>query len=384
MSKFKYFRFLFLTTLLWGGLAYGHSVISSTSKPTFKFHGGATLWYYRPQQSWVDENFSIYDVYADTDVTYKNYGAHIDMRFRDNKFRGYYPSNFWFQQAYGFYRQPNYIIKIGKEYTHFGKFWDGSYYGNVLYFDGIVLNPDDGISWEGKLPHLRGWQMHYYLQYFVVDGTTNGSLDPWGQNGEGGLDGQETGDGAPIVSSLQTGRDTVSIPGSHRRNEVIARVEPIFLLPHNCKLKLGLNYEHLLSDITDVNDSSVVPERIHMHRYAADLTFVHNNWSIFFEWAHQDGLTALDFPLFNQPSRHIDYYWAGTRYKFGKFTVYYNYSDGFYHDENIHDITQVPGIGYQVNKYISSSFEYGYWYRIDAGSFSTNDNSLNFILTANI
>ena len=399
----KQFILLLAMILLFGGYALGQGLVpvrdlpayqwgaqKSDDQPQFNFHGGATLWYYRPNQSYIDENLSIYFAYLDTDITYENYGVHAETRFSEHKFRGYYPSNIWFQEAYGYYRGSSYIVKVGKEYTHFGKFWDGSYYGNVLYYDGLVLNPDNGVSLEGSLPNVRGWKLNYYAQYFVIDGSTNGSLDPYGQKGEGGLNGEETGDGAPIepscidgngnfIPGCQSGRDAVSVPGAHRRNEAILRLEPTFTLPHNNKLKLGLNYEYLLADL-----SPILPRRFNVNRYAADVTFTHVDWSIFFEWVHQQGYTVTDFPLYDQPSKNIDYFWAGTSYKFGKCRAYFNYSDGYYHDENIYDITYVPGLSYEFNQFLSGAVEYANWFRMHSGNVSMNDNSFNFILNMGI
>ncbi len=402
-TKLKYRNLFCIVALLWGGWTFAQGLIPVQELPqyapdkaasidniNFDFHGGAVLWYYRPNQSYIDENFNINFTYVDFDAVYKNYGVHAEARFSSPKYRGYYKGDVWYQEAYGYYRLQNSILKIGKEYTHFGKFWDGSYYGNVLYYDGLLLNPDNGISWEGQLHNSHGWQANYYLQYFVIDGGTNGSLDPFGETGEGGLNGEETGDGAPIdpacinsngnfIYGCQSGRDSISIPGAHRRNEAIARFNQIWSLSHHNTLTFGLNYEYLLADL-----SPLLPRRFNVNRYGVDTSFSHLNFSVFFEWVHQQGYTVTDYPLEDNPSKNIDYYWAGTSYKFGKYVAYFNYSDGFYHDEDIHDITEIPGVSYQLNKIFSGALEFANWYRTQAGSFSVNDNSLNLILRADI
>ncbi len=352
--------------------AYAPSDIEAT--PVTSLHGGLYLWYYRPQQSWVDEDFSVYYTYLTVDTTYEDFGVRLEGRFRDTYFADYYASNVWFQEAYGYYRQPNYIVKVGKTYSRFGRFWDGSIYGNVLSFDGLKLSPDSGFSFEGQFADYRNISTNYVFQYFIQDGSTNNSLD--------GLH-----SGTTTSYSGITGRDTLTISGGRRRNEIIARVEPTIKFVDS-EFTIGANYMYLLADLTTLppppNAPNINPGRFNVHRYAFDLSYKRGPFSIFYEYDHQHGRTVIDYPNVGEPSSNIKYYWAGINYKTGKWTFYYNYSEGLYQPQNLHNITQVPGFVYQFRKYIQLIFEYGYMYRTQTGGFYGNDNSLNFILKANI
>lgn len=357
----------------------------SKEKIEFDFHGEFDLWYYRPQQSWVDENFSIFTFNLIGDAVYQETGFHSELRVSDTWYRGFYLSNVWFQEIYLYYKQPHYIFKVGKEYTHFGRFWDGSYYGNVMYFDGLKLSPDAGFSFEGDFANTHGYKLNYYLQYFVIDGTTNGSLDNNSQPGEGGPGGAQLGSGAPLVGAdipanyNISGRDTISIPSSHRRNTTIARVVPTFDIAGG-ELQLGLNYEYLLADIEPAGFFG--PRRVNVNRNAVDLTYTRGPFMIFFEHAHQHGQSVVDYPIPQDASVRVDYNWTGLSYKHDKIIYYYNYSEAFYRTQNVHEVTQIPGFSYSFKKYLTAAFEYGYWYRETGPTFHMNDNSLNFYLRA--
>lgn len=348
---------------------------AETEMPKITFHGGTILEYYRPQEQLVDEYFGLYYLYVKADTTFEDFGFHAEARFSETPFRSFYTSNFWFEENYFFYKQPNFVVKLGKEYTHFGRFTDGSYFGNILYFDGLKISPDDGISWEGQIPEQN---LKYYLQYFPQDGSTNGALDGSQPKTKNGAD-----SGVPPYPYYpdMTGRDTITIPGGHRRNEIIGRLEPSFKMGESV-LTSGISYEYLLADIPLTGNYG--PRRVNVHRWEVDLELTNGPWSIFFEYDRQKGQTVVDYPFQQEGSTRVDYYWAGTKYKHGKWTFFYNHSDALYKTQSVHDVTDVPGFTYQFRSYLKAQFEYGYWYRTQGPSFHPQDNSLNFYLIADI
>ena len=121
-------------------------------------------------------------------------------------------------------------LKLGKEYSHLGYFWDNSFYGNVQVYDGLKLDPDYGASLEGDVgkggdPFALGW----WAQYFVVDGGTNVSLP---------------------------GRDTIPVPGSRRRNQTILRVEPRIRVGP-ASVAVGVSGEYVQADIASIGPQDV-------------------------------------------------------------------------------------------------------------------------------
>ena len=68
------------------------------------------------------------------------------------------------------------VLKAGKLYSQFGRFWDGVFYGNIPYFDGLKLDTDIGLSWEQHVQAGDAVAIDYSAQFFAQDGSTNGSL----------------------------------------------------------------------------------------------------------------------------------------------------------------------------------------------------------------
>jgi hypothetical protein len=129
----------------------------------------------------------------------------------------------WAQEAYASATlASDTVLKAGKAYSHFGLFWDNSFYGNVQVYDGLKLDPDYGLSLEGAAGLERKAGLRYWAQYFVVDGHTNVSL---------------------------AGRDTISLPGGHRRNQAILRVEPFYKVTEHATLTAGLSGAFLQADL---------------------------------------------------------------------------------------------------------------------------------------
>ena len=65
-------------------------------------------------------------------------------------------SNVWFQEAYGAITpSPHFNVRLGKMYQKMGLYWDDSFFGNLLYYSGIMLNPDWGVP---------PWRDHSMLQ----------------------------------------------------------------------------------------------------------------------------------------------------------------------------------------------------------------------------
>ena len=82
--------------------------------------------------------------------------------------RPFFTSNIWFQELYAYYAPRPYVrIRAGKMYRNVGILWDDSFFGNVLYADGLKLNPDRGITIDGTWATSGGrFSVAYSTQYF--------------------------------------------------------------------------------------------------------------------------------------------------------------------------------------------------------------------------
>jgi hypothetical protein len=323
--------------------------------------GGVILWYYAPVDiPGVKSNVDLFFANLLLDGKFGAFGLHVEPRFRDSRLRDFFPGPVWAQEAYASATlAPSTVLKAGKEYSHFGLFWDNSFYGNVQVYDGLKLDPDYGLSLEGALRPDDRAGLRYWAQYFVVDGHTNVSLD---------------------------GRDTISIPGAHRRNETILRVEPFYNATEHATVTGGLSGAFLQADLGPTVGTKDV------YRAAVDASLAIRRWSIWAEYTRQNGQSVTDFPIAGtaatatapavagQASSHNNYALAGTQIGLGKLTLRYNVSTGRYEDLKISEWMHVPAVAYSVGDNFTVLAEYVDWRRYAPGATSIVDHSLDVTL----
>ena len=228
--------------------------------------GGVLLWYYQPiSVTGVENNVSVFFANIILDGKWGIFGLHLEPRFRDTKLRPFFDGPVWLQEAYASIDLGDATeLRIGKTYSHLGLFWDNSFYGNVQVYDGLKLDPDYGLSLAGTLgkkDDLLG--LGWWAQYFVIDGGTNVSLE---------------------------GRDTISIPGAHRRNQGILRAEPrLHFGP--ATIALGASGEFFqASDLPGYGTQNV-------WRVAGDAKLTVGNLGVWGEVSYQDGRSVTAFPI---------------------------------------------------------------------------------------
>jgi hypothetical protein len=322
--------------------------------------GGVILWYYRPVQATSsDSNVDLFFANLLLDGKFGRFGLHVEPRFRDSRLREFFPGPVWAQEAYASAAlTSDHVLKAGKVYSHFGLFWDNSFYGNVQVYDGLKLDPDYGLSLEGAVRPDGRAGLRYWAQYFVVDGHTNVSL---------------------------AGRDTISLPGGHRRNQTILRVEPFYRGGEHLTLTGGLSGSYLQADLG-------VAGRNNVYRGAVDLSLAVRRWSLWAEYTRQQGRTVTDFPVAGQlatpgapavagqSSAHINYALAGTQVALGPVTLRYNVSTGRYEDQDVSEWMHVPALAYAVSANFTLLGEYVDWRRYAPGGQTLVDRSANVTL----
>jgi hypothetical protein len=203
--------------------------------------------------------------------------------------------------------------------------------------------------------------MGAYAQYFMNDGYTNGSL----QN-----------------------RDTVSVPGARKRDELIGRLEPGYYFNDDTSFVLGLSAQYFDADLPQPYGGHNV------YRWAGDLTFTYNkDLQVYGEYARQNGRSVIDFPVAGTPatattpavlgfaSRHNDYVLAGAEYSCGRVTGRFNFSYALYGDFGFKETMYQPGLNIRLHDNFSLIAEYVNWNRHHAG-LSKVDHSLNFVILA--
>src|SRR5579883_714653 len=346
---------------------------------------GVLLWYYQPiapRSPGLENDVSVFWARLLVDGKWGIFGFHLEPRFRDTPLRTqsttvnggasvltYTQDNqAWLQEAYAQIDLDaiGAHLKLGKEYSHLGYFWDGSFYGNVQVYDGLKLDPDYGASLEGQAggaddPLAVAW----WAQYFAVDGTTNVSLP---------------------------GRDTISVPGGRRRNQVIARVEPRVKLGR-VAVTLGASGEFLQADLPSPVG------RQNVWRGALDATLTAGGLKLLGEVQHQNGRHVVAFP---QPfddatgtpgsSSNVDYAQIGGEYTVGPVTARYYVSLGSYHDvpqpaggtvthtEWLH----VPALGVALSPNLYVLGEVVFWQHDTPTTSTLVDRSFNLTLNVHL
>jgi hypothetical protein len=306
--------------------------------------GGIAVYYYQPTNGWQNE-FLIYTNLR-FDARWQPFGLHLEPRLSNEKMRSYYDSLAWLQEAYLFLDAAPFVFKVGKIYKQLGLFWDGTF----QVYEGLKLDPNAGLSLEGKLGKRAGAAL--WAQFFVVDGHTNASL---------------------------SGRDTLSIPGARRRNTLVARVQPFVQLSQSARLEVGLSGEHFEADLPAGSNS--------VWRGAVDTKLSWGGLGFWGEVLHQAGANVDAFPYPGdaaaQPavparaSAHNTYLLAGGEYTLNRVTFRYNLSIARYSDVLVQEVLHVPGIGFKFNDNTSFLAEYASWLRHSREGTTDVDQSLN-------
>jgi hypothetical protein len=344
---------------------------------------GALLWWYQPIvpstfAPGTENNVSVFWARLLVDGKWDVFGFHLEPRFRDTPLRTIstkvdgttlvtyaQDDHAYLQEAYAL-ADINPIgahLKLGKEYSHLGFFWDNSFYGNVQVYDGLKLDPDYGASLEGDVGKKDDTlSLGWWAQYFIVDGTTNVSLP---------------------------GRDTISVPGARRRNQTIARLEPrINAGPVN--IALGASGEYLEADLPTIGPQNV-------WRAAGDATVAFAGLKLLGEVQHQDGRHVTDFPFASTAagpgsSKNISYAQVGGDYTLGPVTARYYVSLGIYNDApmptggtaTVKEWLHVPALAFAVSPNISLLAELVFWQHNTPTTSSLNDRSFNLTLYAHL
>ena len=293
-----------------------------------------------------------------------SFGFHLEPRFRESQLRPFFSGPAWIQEAYGSYdlrgETSTLTVKAGKVYSHFGLFWDNSFYGNVQVYDGLKLTPNYGLSIEAESQGEGRLGGKLFLQYFVIDGHTNVALP---------------------------GRETFSIPGARRRNESIVRLEPTLRVGETGRLALGLSGQYLQADLPAIGKNDV-------WREAVDLTWSLGTATFWGELTLQQGLSVSEFPIAGTPatdttpavpgqaSRTVRYALAGGQYGLGPVTARYVFSLGDYADLDVRELLHVPSIGVALEEHLSLLGELVLWRRNAPSGATWVDRSFNVTLYA--
>lgn len=381
----------------------------------FDFGGGIYLFHYQPVDlDGADERTEIYALYLDVDRTEGPWTLHIQGRWRDTKLRSFFPSNVWIQEAWieyaaplgttgepapvglrdarGTDARPMATFRAGKLYQRLGRFWDGSFFGNIHYFDGLKLDPALGLEAELELPLSfpfgagRG-TFTVHGQWLLDDDRVNGALP--------GRDVESLGEAEEAGVTAGAG---VRVPVAAWKGD-----------PLTARLRVSGLAERV--EWTPGGSEGADEERVEavLEHLAVDVELAWRETLAYAEWSRRadGGADAFEAarPGAAPPetgSEAIARGVAGSRARWwlvggqaglGPVSLRYNFSAADYDDAGFRERLHQPGVTVTLASGVSALVEYDDWSRTptdrgDAGDASPSaapadlriDRSLSFVL----
>lgn len=297
----------------------------------------------------------VYGAIFSADVAGPRWRVYGQLRARDQRLRSFYPGTIWIQQAWAAYdllpgdETPALALRAGKIDQVLGLVWDGSFSGNIQYFDALKRNPSFGVEAAGAAGVGRV-QLGYALQYML-------DSDP--------------------VSGAIPGRDFATLDGFRTRDDVFARLtlgsvpdrEPLGVV-----IGLSAASRGVAERMGDTEDVHRVPH------FGADLELRGGPVIGYVEWLTR-GAGELPDPLrVGVPGSESTYWLAGARYERGPLGLRYNYSRARYEDIDREDWIHQPGVGYDLNRHIHTLAEVNLWRFREDGVEGVVARSLNMVL----
>ena len=256
-------------------------------------------------------------------------GIHSQIRLREQgTFRPFIEDQIWPWEAYAYAKTTAGTFKAGQIWKRFGLDWDGVFYGNTAYFDGMKLDPDYGVSWEHTFKQSDSFKVDAIAQFFFHEDGHNGSL---------------------------VGGDAESTSVIREKNTAVVRVIPTWTFADGSSFALGLSGSigQLDSQIAAFDDTYTA--------WAADATYTKGKFKIFGEVAQSHGTINPLRYVSGGPSDKITDYLIGASYKTGPVTWRVNYSVG--KDENPGGTQELflPGVTIALTPNVDLYAEYVKW-----------------------
>lgn len=319
----------------------------ASQKLSLKASGGIYLYDYEPVSlKNADRNFEIYAAILRVEKGFSRLLFHVEGRYREVRLRPHYPDNVWLEEAYLSYELGSVNFKAGRFYNQFGLFWDGSFFGNLAFFDGYKLDPDDGLALGGGFS-LADVPFTYTLQAFT---------DSLGENHVNGAfplrSTEDRGDkeyytlNLRLSPSFKTSSERLDLGFSSRWQKV--------------KLGLGGQKEH---------------------NFSIGLDFRLNNQrrEIYGEFFLRKGRISEVWPEDRGSERTVYGEIGFRRHLLGCLSVYLDTSWASYLDKEALDLIIQPGLSWVINPFMTAILEFDHFRHHGSKDFQI-DRSLNLVL----
>ncbi len=330
----------------------GEPVLMGDLNSRLKISGSAYLFDYIPTLSVPSQDFfEAYGLFLNLDsVSQDNiYGFHAQLRLRDSKLRSFYLSNVWFGEIYAYARTPLGEVKVGKVVRKVGLSWDGSFFANLQYFNGLKLVPDYGAELMGNRPINRTMSLDYSFQYLNSNARTDGALP---------------------------GRDVESDPHASLSDAYAVRLAPTCRMGEK-SLSMGLS-----GFSGEINRLAGFGDPFRIRQAALDATLDLGPAAAYAEYLYQWGERDDAQHPFSHPGYDEGaYLLAGTHWQISSLIrLRVNYSQVRYIGQQAMEREWVPGVLVSLSRSLSFIAEYDDWRLFpDSGGEQVIDKSTNLV-----
>lgn len=317
-----------------------------------EFGAGALLFHYHPLALPGAVPYTeVYAAYATVGVVRGRWKSFAEVRARDDRLRPYFPGNVWLQQAWAGYdllpdsAGSRLTLRAGKTYEVLGRFWDGSFFGNLQYFSGLKLNPQFGAEAVGRLP-AGAANVEYTLQLVSNSDRVSGALAE---------------------------RSIEALPGWRERDSFNGRVAAA--LPAGFTLGAGA---------ASRGAQLLRSEEIRGYRFplaALDAAWAGGPFAVFAEWTRR-GRGDLPPALTGTPAGSAATFWLlGAQATRGRVQGRYNYSRVHFVDLARTEWIHQPGVTVTLAPGFAALAEFDLWRAALPGGTATMDRSLDLVLS---
>jgi len=299
--------------------------------------GGAWHWFH---QSWIGRpggygipglrDTYFWYLYADPEYTTpagNKIGGHMELRLREtDTFRTFIDDRVWTWELYAYMSNDELgTLKAGQLHNRFGLFWDGVFFGNAPYFDGLKLDADYGLSWEKTTEIHDCLKVDRFLQFFFHEDQSNGSFG---------------------------GADAESIAGYTEKNTAVGRILPTWTRADGSQLALGAS-----AMVGQIDSRIALPDET-VWAYGFDASYTKGPWKAFAEGSQTFGVRNPVNYVSGGPSDQLTNFLAGIHFTHGPVTYRCSYSNSIYQNPDAVQNMVLAGATVTLTKHVDLYLEY--------------------------
>jgi hypothetical protein len=254
-------------------------------------------------------------------------GGHMELRLREtDTFRSFIDDQVWPWELYGYISNDDLgTLKAGQLYNRFGLMWDGVFFGNAAYFDGLKLDADYGLSWEKTTEIDSCLKVDSYFQYFFHEDQSNGSF---------------------------AGADAESVFGYTEKNTGVARIVPTWTREDGSQLSLGAS-----AMVGQIDSTIALPDET-VWAYGLDATYTNGPWKMMIEGSQTFGVRNPVNYVSGGPSDQLTNFLGAVHYTRGAVTYRCSYSNSIYEHPYAIQNMVVAGATITLTKNVDLYVEY--------------------------